>query len=383
MATFNPRRFSKPETLRMVAREHLIAFLRPHAAYFTARGVELPSNQTQELDYDTLSDVLLSSDTTTPPELAESLYYVDELSTQEGFDSIQEAIDGTEFDATISDEITCADLAIQVWMRNRDLIERLHAEQFLHRPRSFEYFMTTGEIQDCRKLDEVGLRALESDLNDWFEKKRRGRTAKVFVYRKPDFIWFLVRHGEPFTREPSLKAGNEEGSEYFRPMKFDLLVYNPNIGEIRVNATSKGEKQLYRKHFGGHFFGDDEYFDSTAKFTLDPLREDGADAVLCGDIDGLEEIKLKEIQIFRGGTHKEIEIRKAEDIFAALAERERDLSKAKGLFKASFSVKFTDSKTPRTVTLSGNKAQYKRDDDSEILEQWFAARGFVNVREGD
>jgi hypothetical protein len=97
----------------------------------------------------------------------------------------------------------------------------------------------------------------------------------------------------------------------------------------------------------------------------------------------LEEIKLKEIQIFRGGTHKEIEIRKAEDVFAALAERQRDLSKAKGLFKASFSVKFTDSKTPRTVTLSGNKAQYKRDDDSEILEQWFAARGFVNVGEGD
>ena len=43
----------------------------------------------------------------------------------------------------------------------------------------------------------------------------------------------------------------------------------------------------------------------------------------------------------------------------------------------------SDSKTPRTVTLSGNKAQYKRDDDSEILEQWFAARGFVNVGEGD
>jgi len=381
MATFNPRRFSKPETLRKVAKEHLIDFLRPHAGYFRTRGVELPSDQTQELDYEALSSVLLSSDTTTPLELTEALYYVDELSTQEGFDSIQDAIDGTDFDAIISDEITYADLAIQVWMRNHDLIERLHAEQFLHRPRSFEYFMTTSDLQDCRELDEAGLHTLESDLNDWFEKKRRGRTAKVFAYRKPDFIWFLVRHGEPFTREPSLKAGNEEGSEYFRPMKFDLLVYSPDIGEIRINANSKGEKDLYKTQFGRHFFGDDGYFDSSSKFTFDPLREDGADSLLCGDIDGLEEVKLKEVQIFRGGVQKEIEIRKAVDVFAAMAERDRDLSQTRGIFKASFSVKFTDSKTPRTVTITGNKAQYKRDDDSEILEQWFAARGFLHEAE--
>ncbi len=383
MATFNPRRFSKPETLRKVAKEHLIDFLRPHVDYFTSRGIDLPLDQTQELDYEALSNVLLNSDTTTPPELAEALYYVDELSTQEGFDSIQEAIDGTEFEATINDDITFADLAIQVWMHDRDLIERLHAEQFLHRPRSFEYFMTTGEIQDCRKLNESELLLLESELNDWFEKKRRGRTAKVFVYHKPDFIWFLVRHGEPFTREPSLKENNEEGSEYFRPMKFDLLIYNPHIGEIRINAKSKGEKELYRKLFGKYFFGDEGYFDSSSKFTFDPLREAGADSLLCGDIDGLDEVKLKEVQIFRGGVHKEIEIRKAEDIFAAMAERDRNLSQTRGIFKASFSVKFTDSKTPRTVTITSNKAQYKRDDDSEILEQWFAARGFLHEVEDD
>ncbi len=91
MATFNLRRFSKPEMLRRIDRKHLIAFLEPHAAYFSARGVELPPVQQEDgLDYNALSHLLLTPDSTTPDDLAEALFYVNEVSTPEGFDSIQE-----------------------------------------------------------------------------------------------------------------------------------------------------------------------------------------------------------------------------------------------------------------------------------------------------
>ena len=381
MATFNPRRFSKPDTLRKINKKHLLDFLKPHEIYLAGRGFKLSTDSNQEPDYETLSQLLLNSDTTTPPELAESLYYVDELSTPQAFDSILEAIDGTDFNARLTEDITRADLAIQLWMHDRALAERLHGEQFLYRSRSFAYFLTTDTIRECRDLDAFGLRQMESDLDDWFEKKRRGRTTKVFVYRKPDFIWFLVRHGEPFTREPSLKPGNEEGSEYFRPMKFDLIAYNPYTGEIRINARSKGQQELYRTQIGKHFFDDSEYFDAPATFHLTPLCELGEESLVCSDIDGMELVKLKEIQIYHGGVHKEIEVRKANDIFAMLRERDRDLSNTRGIIKASFSIKFADSKVPRTATLSGNRAEYKRDEDSVILERWFAARGFVISRE--
>jgi hypothetical protein len=63
MATFNLRRFSKPEMLRRIDRKHLIAFLEPHAAYFSARGVELPPVQQEDgLDYNALSHLLLTPD---------------------------------------------------------------------------------------------------------------------------------------------------------------------------------------------------------------------------------------------------------------------------------------------------------------------------------
>lgn len=82
MATFNLRRFSKPEMLRRIDRKHLIAFLEPHAAYFSARGVELPPVQHEDgLDYNALSHILLTPDGSTPDDLAEALFYVNEVST--------------------------------------------------------------------------------------------------------------------------------------------------------------------------------------------------------------------------------------------------------------------------------------------------------------
>jgi oligoribonuclease NrnB/cAMP/cGMP phosphodiesterase (DHH superfamily) len=87
------------------------------------------------------------------------------------------------------------------------------------------------------------------------------------------------------------------------------------------------------------------------------LRESGSAFILCDDVEGIDWVRLKEFQIFRGGTHKKIEIRKAEDdIFASLEERDRSIPNGGRLSKASFQIKLSDSKTPRTVTLSsGNQ----------------------------
>ncbi len=295
MATFNLRRFSKPEMLRRIALGHLIAFLSPYADYFSDRGVELPpADNGDELDYNALSQALLNPNASTPDDLAEALYYVNEMSTQEGFDSIQDAIAGTDIDVVIGEDVAHADLAIQAWMQDSELVERLHAEQFLFRPRSFEYFKTdNGSVPEFEEPPTETIRALEADLDEWFAKKRRGKHSKVYVYSKDDYTWFLVRHGKPYARESVIENG-ESSSQYFRPEKFDVIVYNPALGEIRMNAETKGEKELYRTKFGQHFFGGSDFFNGKSKFTLEPLREIGEDSLLCDDIDGMEWVKLKE-----------------------------------------------------------------------------------------
>lgn len=383
MATYNLRRFSKPDLLRKIELQHLTAFLLSQSGnYFADRGLDLSTDEQNEINYDKLSIILQTPDSSTPDGLAEALFYVNELSTSEGFDAIQEAIADTELDVQISKDAAHADLVIQVWMADQALIERLHAEQFLFRPRSFEYFCTKQRpVPEFSEPSKKQISALKSELDDWFAKKRRGRSSKVFVFVKSDYTWFLVRHGEPFTRESTIKDG-ESSSVYYRPEKYDVLIYNPDSGEIRMNAKTKGEKELYRTSFGLHFFGDKEFFDGRSKFSLDVLSTNLDDALLCDDIDGMDWVKLREIQVFRGGPHKEIEIRKAEDLFAVYNESEKKKFPQSRIFRATMQVKFSDAKSARSVSLStGNKAQFKRDDDAEILEEWMVRRGFIVAEE--
>ena len=68
-----------------------------------------------------------------------------------------------------------------------------------------------------------------------------------------------------------------------------------------MHACNKGEKELYRKEFGRHVFGNEDFFPGTSKYTLEPLRRDGPASVICTDVDGMEWARLKEIQfLWRG-----------------------------------------------------------------------------------
>lgn len=378
MPTFDPSRISKPSALRKIDTQNLLDFLQPYTDYLKLCGFTLPATSTARFDYEALSRILLDCAEDAPVGLTGALYYVDELSTQEGFDAIQEAIENHHLSIEVNQNITPADLAIKLWICDKALAEQIHAEQFLKNPRGFRCFSSSFTHVPYQPMSKAALTNMESELNDWFEAKRRGRTAKVFVYDKTDNVWFLIRHGGPYTREPSIDASNNDCCTFFRPMKYDVALYCPRTNEIRVNAKSKGACKLYRQKIGKYCFnGFEDYFDRESHFTLNPLYENGSDALLCSDIEGIDKVTLTEIRFQSSGAYSEIEIRKADDVFAAYASRSKLLLQTKGLYRASFSVKFTDSKTPRTVTICGNEAKYKRDSDSEILEKWFEARGFV------
>ena len=384
MATYNLRRFAHAEGLKAIGREHLLALLKPHKSYLDRRGFTLPPSASDGIDYEQLVNVLMSPDTTTPKGLIDALYFIHEMATPESMDILLHEADSNGITLDGNPDPTPADVAVQVYLQDKDLLERKHAEQYLTRPRSYEYFQTeTAPAPKFRKPSQKTLSALARDLDDWFEKKKRGRGSRVFVYPKKDVVWFLVRHGDPFKREGSLD-GDQTSSVFYRPEKYDVLVYDPATGEIRMNACSKGEKEMLRQKFGRHLFNDDDFFPGTGKYTLEPLRSDGDTSIVCTDVDGMEWVRLKEVQYFWGGAEKEIEIRKANDVFAALAARGRGMPSKARIIRASFQVKFTDSKTARTVTIRpSNIAQYTRDSDAAVVEDWLSKRGFILADQED
>jgi hypothetical protein len=379
MATFTLRRFSCPETLKEIEAKRLLAFLKPHRRFLLSRGVSLPQSATDgELDYEELASIFMTPDGKTPKELIDALYFVDEMATPEGMDSLLAEAKQQKLRLAPGSDHSPADIAVQIWLLNSDILERKHAEHYLAKVRSFEsYQMDRFKRPAFKRPSDKQLNALASDLDDWFEEKKRGRGSRIIMCQKDDGVWFLVRHGEPFKREESID-GIKASSVYFRPLKYDVLVYSPQIGELRINARSKGEKELYRTKFGKHLFGDDEIFPGTEKYTLDPLREMGEISLSLADIEGIDWIKLREVQFFFAGNPWEVVTRKSEEIFALLTSRKKSFPEGGRIIRATFQVKFSDAKTPRSVVIKpSNIAQFTRDDDSVLVEQWLEARGFI------
>jgi hypothetical protein len=262
-------------------------------------------------------------------------------------------------------------------------LEKKHGEQFVGERSSFVYFQSANE--PCGRFTpptNEQIEQLQLDLGQWFLQRKKGDQVRVFVYPKPDEVWFLVRHGDGFRREGAQRNGRST-SIFFRPEKHDVLVFTPAIGELRVNATTLGERDLYRRLFGLHLFGNPDHFPcSHKKYTLEPLRRDGAGSLICTDVDGIDSIVLAEIAYYWGGAQGEVEIRKANgDLFAALSERNGKIQQSK-IIGAKFRVKFSDSRTPRSVSLRPpNVARFTRDDDGRRIDEWLAKRGFSSMKQ--
>lgn len=384
MATFRLRRFSDPNVLREIRPDRLQELLGRYADYFNGRGVILAAAPDDALDYEGIAGVLMQPDETTPNDLVDDLYFVDEMATTEGMDALQDEIAAlqTEQRAKIDcdPDATPADFAVAVRLHAPEALERRHAESSVTSKRSFFYFLPSKRAEKpFEPPSRSEIRELERALADALLEMKRGGHAKVFVFEKREAVWILVRRGDPCKREASLSAAGS-GSVYFRPEVFDIVRYDAKTDELSMSAG--GSRRIYdllREKIGLHLFGDAGHFAADAViFTLDPLRVAGEEALTCVDIEGLESIVLREIKIAWGGAEHEVETRRANDLFRAYERRHARIPDTARIVQAKFQVTFSDSKTPRMVTITNsNKTTYTRDSDAAVIEEWMVKRGFT------
>lgn len=379
MPNLNTRRFTNPDILGKIRPASLVTWLTPAKDYLATRGVTLPADaDTGPVDLEKLATVFLDPDPDMPRDLVESLNLVNEMATDEAMETILEAQGPRKFTLDVGDKPSPADVAVQTLLLNRLLLEELHNEHQLTRPRSFEYFVCEGdEPPKFTPPDKEQIAALEARLDDWYAKSKRGRGCKVIPFPKEGECWFLVRHGLPCKRESAMVEG-ESSSVFYRPQKHDVVVYDTSQGELRMNCCGKRELELFRKAFGLHLFGKEEFFPGTGKYRLKPLLK-GRGCLACLDIEGMESVTLKEVQFLFGGKPWQRVTRASDDIYG-LVEKEKLFwpGDAERIKRATFEIKFAGSKKPRRVTIiPSNKAQYGRDDDSGIIENWLKERGFI------
>ena len=376
MPTFNPRFFSEPDRLKTIKPERLIAFLATFSTYLSGRGFHFPDESSADLDYQRLAAILMHPDDQVPRAMVDSLYYVHEMSDEDAFDHLVAL--AKEHGVALDPEVSAGDVAIELWLKAPEVLQGAHAEASASRQKSFTYFSgITGKARSFPHLPAKGIRALEADLDIWFDSHKRGTGCRVFVFDRGAKVWIAIRHGQTFRREGSIRNG-ESSVEYYRPEKHDVLIYDTESDSIGVHAATKGETNLYLDRIGRHFFGDPDYFPSAARFTLAPLFGDGEAALYCDDVPGLERVRLVEYHRVREGLFSERETHKASDVFEALKTRDRPFETDGRLVKGVFAFSFPGVKKPRTVTIRpSNIAIYERDADSELVECWLRKRGFI------
>lgn len=381
MGVYKLQRFSDPEALKKINPEHLLELLLPHASFFQDRGLKLPKRREGEsIDYDKLVDIIASPDEEVPGGLIHALYFIHEMSTPDAMDELRVEARRHGIEISEASEVSPADLATQVWLKAPELVERKHAETKLPRKRTYCHYQSavvpaTGSR--ARKPLAKTLRALESYLGTWFKEHDRGDGCRIRASISNGEVWYLIWHGRTLHREGTVKDGNPS-SVVFRPECYDIAVYNSGIGEIRIKAESDREIQEYRRAFGQFVFKAPDFFPGVEKYTLEPLRTYGANALVCQDIDGMKKVGLKELRFTWDNGHQAIEIQQASDVFEALRARGRSIPDEARLTLAKFSVLFDGLKTPRTVTVRPpNISSYTRDEDSSPVEEWLKRRGFV------
>jgi hypothetical protein len=199
----------------------------------------------------------------------------------------------------------------------------------------------------------------------------------VWVYPRGEEFWFLLRHGTPM-RHLEVQGQEEAETLICRPYEYDVLVYHAERGEIRIHGCSKTEEEHLKAAFGQHLFGSAEYFPGGAKFTLAPIVDLKRDCLACADVPGIERIELVELQMFEGGKDWMRTTWNAPDLFTKVEKERLALPPASMLVRASFKIRFSDSRKERTVKIIGsNKLCVVRDGDALLVERWLAARGFT------
>jgi hypothetical protein len=378
MKTLKLKRFNQPQFLRRLGRDLLTKFFDR----FTGPTLPLPPPELPDADYYYALAGLLLRPEHLPPGLCEDLSAIEEMATREGFSRFERAPEWPRLQAGLRPNSTAEDIALQVWLSAPDILAREHNLLRLRRLTAFEHAAHEEKQSSAPgdPPDKLTLLNLTLALDAWFARNQRGvESTRIEVYPVDGDYWFLIRHGDLFNRVAKVDRQQTE-ILHFRPERDDVVIYSPRLGELRVNARTKGERDLYIEQFGLHLHGHADYFSGRRPYTLEPLRTAGRDALDVEGLEGIRSIRLCKVSIRVNNRHNEVLTREADDLFRCppISPLQRGPFPDQGLLeRALFEIQFAGSAKPQPVEIRvPNVLKLGRRCDAGAVQNWLSRRGF-------
>jgi hypothetical protein len=383
------KRFTRIQVLKRIGRNLLERFFLGFQTELHAQGLMLPEPALDNAAYFPALRRLLAAPEQLPDRLNEALFAIDELCGPEGQEQLELAIAQAGLQISFEPTSSREDMALQLWLVDPALVAQVHNQQRLRRLTRFEHFGTSlppTERPAFSSPTRATLNALAASLDPWFDRHQRGHnTTRVelcslgTVARADAEFCFLVRHGDSFARAPKVEAQETE-ILHFRPERDDVIIYSPRHDEVRINARTKGERDLYVRMFGMHLRGHEDYFSSRRTYTLDPLRLAGQESLEPAGDGDISKIVLREIEIAWENPRLGRTIREADDLFASPATvgaLAQVLPGSGRLARAAFDVHFRHARRPRPVQIRlPNVLKVGRHCDAQSVDRWLCRRGF-------
>ena len=158
--------FTHPGTFRRINLKFIHEWLAPHRDYLGQRGFTLASAVTEgPVDYERLAAVFMEPDAAMPRQLMHSVALIHEMANEDAMTALLEGARQRNIPLEVGDDPDPADVAVQMWLKDPDLLEELHQLHQLDRPRGFVHFVTDRDpIPAFREPTDVQTAELEAAL---------------------------------------------------------------------------------------------------------------------------------------------------------------------------------------------------------------------------
>jgi hypothetical protein len=376
------KKFTNPKFLEQINRQRLTALLEQYQADFTEHGVALPDPTLDDDAYYAALAALAKGQSGLPSEFVETLYRIEAMANPHGKDRLLRGVEAAGVVIEEDQEVTYADYAVQVLLAAPELFVQKCDEAKIAAMTSFEYYGCPDAVDRSAifpEPTEEDRGRIKTDIDAWLTEQREGdeRVTQIDMLVLDGEYMFLIRRGDSFARLPTVE-GDRILVRHLRPARDLVVGYSPQRDELRIHGKSNGENQAMRRIFGQRLFGEPEMFSVHKAFTLEPLREDGEDALQVEPGSGIDRIVLTELEVRTDDEHEAVLRWQAKDLFAyAQATGVPAIPNRGRLVAAAFQVHFTgQSKPSKVVVRAGNRLRLTRHCDAAAVHRWLTARGF-------
>lgn len=379
---FSPK-FANPSVLVTVEPALLVRLLKPFTEWLSSMGISLRrASDVDAILIDRLSIALLDG-AHLPAGLPELLSLIDEMSAPSLFDRLDECARKAKL--VVPEKTSGADMAVRLYLKAPKALETIRVEVASLRPRRIARYLAMSDAippapRDLKKRCESLQQALHKD----FLSRKRGNGTRVHPFNEPRGFRLMIRRGDTLRSQAVIDEDAETRRLILRPELYDVVRYDIRHGDLLVNARAKGDAHAYCRLIGRHIFGNDFLFDAidpSARYTLEPIRDDGAVLFSHAEFTRIEHVRLSVLDL-EHPSHDHVRLRLGpDDVFTALQLVGGQIDANAVPQRAKIVFKLVGERRERPVfIIPPITAIYEHDDLAEVIEEFIERRGILLPR---